>query len=116
MPLSLFLTFLASLSVATGSYFISYVTSQSNVYSGLSIFSIINYKLLFLGLTLNVIGSILWIFGRAGFSSYLFAWCFYLSGLVFVGAIISLIISHSMPSLQQMIGMTMLVVALSLLQ
>lgn len=116
MPLSLFFIVLASLSVAIGSYFISNVITQLSLYNGFSIFSAINYKLLTLGIALNLTGSIFWIFGRAGFSSYLFAWCFYLSGLVFFGAIISLIISQNMPSVQQLVGMTMLVIALSLLQ
>lgn len=114
--LGFFFTISASFCIAVGAYLISNVFFETTLDQlGKSLFGFNGAQLL-LGIGLNAAGSIFWILGRRGMSSYLFAWSLYLAMLVVFGALISSIAEKSVPNNLQLLGMTMMIASIILLK
>tara|TARA_B100002051_G_C16703435_1_gene622325 strand:- start:1217 stop:1567 length:351 start_codon:yes stop_codon:yes gene_type:complete len=111
----LFIIF-ASLSVACGAYIISFTFTAASS-SGTLVEAIVSkLPTLLVGLCLNIVGSIFWIYGRKYSINYSFAWLTYLGLLVAFGLIISVLIENEKISTSQLMGIGLLLVSLILLK
>ena len=108
--------FLASLSVAFGTYAISSaLVSDPQI---LKQFAWLHsrYALVVGGLILNLFGSCFWIFGRKMLSSYTFAWSLYIGLLIVFGTLIASFIEAEKMQSTQIAGLLLLIISLSLLK
>ena len=103
--MSFFFIFLASLSVAFGTYVLSSAFSLDSALANFLLYK--HSKILFIGIGIlfNLLGSIFWILGRRLSTSYLLAWSLYLGLLVLFGAVISILIEQQSISSMQIVGL-----------
>ena len=108
--------FLASFSVAFGTYILSSALSGGSAFVNLLIHQQSKLLVVGIGLSLNLLGSAFWILARRFSASYLLVWTLYLGLLVLFGAVIAAWIEQESISSYQVFGLLLLICALALLK